>query len=101
MKIKKKKVRHHFQERGVGMGLGFPLHLALISDYVPIGLQPQAVSLSWFLMGVNFAAVSLMMGWLGDFFGPVLVFRIITGLVVLGAIWEYPALMRISKPSQG
>ena len=86
---------------GVGMGLGFPLHLALISDYVPIGLQPQAVSLSWFLMGVNFAAVSLMMGWLGDIFGPVLVFRIITGLVVLGAIWEYPALMRISKPSQG
>lgn len=82
---------------GVGMGLGFPLHLALISDYVPDHLQPQAVSLSWFLMGLNFAVVSLMMGWLGDFFGPVPVFRVITGLVIVGAILEYPALIRISS----
>lgn len=87
---------------GVGMGLGFPLHLALISDYVPDDLQPQAVSLSWFLMGLNFAAVPLIMGWLGGFIGPVLIFRIITGLVILGAILEYPALIRISSnPSKG
>lgn len=82
---------------GVGMGLGFPLHLALVSDYVPDELQPQAVSLCWFLMGLNFAVVPLAMGWLGDFIGPVAIFRIITGLAILGAILEYPALIRISS----
>lgn len=71
---------------GVAMGFGFPLHLALVSDGVPAKLQPQAVSLSWFVMGIDFAAVPLLMGWMGGVFGPVPTFRILCGVVLAGAV---------------
>lgn len=62
---------------GVGMGFGFPLHLALVSDYAPRELQPQAVSFSWFLMGCTFAFVPLASGWLSEIAGPVFAYRLI------------------------
>ena len=72
---------------GVGMGFGFPLNLALISDYAPIGLQPQAVSLCWFLMGLNFALVPLITGWLAMFCGPVAAFRAVSLAVIAGGAY--------------
>lgn len=69
---------------GIGMGFGFPLHLALVSDSVPQHLQPQAVSFSWFLMGFNFAVFPLLMGWIGESAGAVASFRIVNGLAFLG-----------------
>lgn len=70
---------------GIGMGFGFPLNLALVSDGVPATLQPQAVSMSWFVMGVNFGAVPLILGWLGGAVGPVAAFRILSGAALAGA----------------
>ncbi|UQZ89423.1 hypothetical protein C4J81_09520 [Deltaproteobacteria bacterium Smac51] len=70
---------------GIGMGFGFPLHLALMSDGVPLKLQPQAMSLTWFLMGLDFAVVPLLMGWLGSQIGPVDTFRLICGLTLAGS----------------
>lgn len=72
---------------GVGMGLGFPLHLALISDGVPPSLQPQAVSLSWFMIGLTFAVVPLAMGVLGDLTGPIAAFRIINTAALAGILF--------------
>lgn len=62
---------------GVGMGFGFPLHLALVSDYAPAELQPQAVSFSWFLIGLGFAFVPLLSGWLAEISNPVTAHRLI------------------------
>ena len=70
---------------GIGMGFGFPLNLALVSDGVPAALQPQAISMAWFVMGVNFGAVPLILGWLGGAVGPVAAFRILSGLALAGA----------------
>ena len=85
---------------GIGMGFGFPLHLALISDSVPHHLQPQSVSISWFVMGLNFAMVPLIMGWIGNIAGPVLALRIITGLVVAGALIECPSMLKKTQKAQ-
>lgn len=71
---------------GIGMGLGFPLHLALVSDSVSWRLQPQAVSLSWFLMGVGFFVVPLSLGYLESIFDPVVAFRMVVVPVLLGAV---------------
>lgn len=75
---------------GVGMGFGFPLHLALVSDDVPEKLQPHAVSFSWFVMGVDFAMAPILLGWLGGYFGAVTAFRALCGVALAGAcltIW--------------
>lgn len=78
---------------GVGMGFGFPLHLAIVSDGVPEKLQPQAVSLSWFLMGIDFAMVPILMGWMGSRLGAVPTFRILclvalAGTCVVALMWR-------------
>lgn len=82
---------------GVGMGFGFPLNLALASDYAPARLQPQAVSLTWFLMGLNFALVPLLTGWLGMFFGPVAAFRLIAAFAFTGAAFMLPLWRKLDK----
>jgi Arabinose efflux permease len=68
---------------GVGMGFGFPLNLAYVSDAAPRSLQAQAVSMSWFLMGTHFAVIPLLTGWISASTGPVPAFRIVTGGVFL------------------
>ena len=71
---------------GVGMGFGFPLHLALVSDSVPTRLQPQAVSICWFLLGISFALFPILQGWMGHLIGPVLTFRLVNGAAAIGAV---------------
>ena len=71
---------------GVGMGFGFPLHLALIADSVPHSRQAQASAMMWFMIGINFSIVPLLMGWFENQFGPVLIFRSFAMLALLGAI---------------
>lgn len=86
---------------GVGMGFGFPLHLALVSDSVPMRLQPQAVSISWFIMGFDFAAVPLLTGLMSDLFGPVAAFRIVSGLTLLGTCATAVLWRRLHRRQQG
>ncbi|MDL2263254.1 MFS transporter [Synergistaceae bacterium OttesenSCG-928-I11] len=71
---------------GIGMGIGFPLHLALISDSVPMRLQPQAVSICWFLIGLGFTVIPLFMGWLGGMVGPVIPLRVTSGIALCGTV---------------
>ena len=70
---------------GIGMGFGFPLNLALVSDGIPPHLQPQAISMAWFVLGVNFGTVPLILGWLGSALGPVTAFRCAAGAALAGA----------------
>ena len=74
---------------GVGMGLGFPLHLALVSDCAPRELQAQAVSMSWFLMGMSFSVVPLISGSLESWLGAVTSFRLMVAPAFLGAFLTY------------
>lgn len=70
---------------GIGMGFGFPLNLALVSDGIPPALQPQAIAMAWFVMGFNFGMVPLLLGWISGVTGVVTAFRIIAGLTLAGA----------------
>lgn len=70
---------------GAGMGLGFPLHLALVADSVPAVRQPQASAIMWFTIGINFSLVPLLMGWFHDLTGPVFIFRVLAGIAFFGA----------------
>lgn len=70
---------------GIGMGIGFPMHLALISDSVPTRLQPPAISICWFLIGLAFAVIPLFMGWLRGIAGPVIPLRVTSGTAFCGA----------------
>lgn len=74
---------------GVGMGFGFPAHLALVSDCAPAELQPQAISFSWFVMGCSFAFVPLLSGWLAELSNPVLAYRMIVTPALLLTIASF------------
>lgn len=89
---------------GIGMGFGFPLNLALVSDSVPMRLQPQAVSAAWFIIGLNFALVPLCTGWSGSLLGPVTAFRItasaiFTGAIYLNCLWKNYHKFNLKSPS--
>lgn len=67
---------------GIGMGFGFPLHLALVSDHSPRRLQPQAVSIMWFTIALDFAVVPLATSYISEATDAVFGFR----TVVLSAL---------------
>ncbi len=72
---------------GVGMGFGFPLHLALVSDNAPRRLQPQAISLTWFLVALDFALVPLATSYISGLTTPVIGFRVVVVLILLGTLY--------------
>ena len=73
---------------GVGMGFGFPLHLAIVSDNAPQRLQPQAIALTWFLVALDFALVPLITSYISGLTTPVTGFRAVVIFVLLGAVYE-------------
>jgi MFS family permease len=54
---------------GVGMGVGFPLHLALIGDVSPPHLRAKTTSMVWFFMSVCFFVSPLLIGYLTGYIG--------------------------------
>ena len=68
---------------GIGMGFGFPLHLALVSDHSPRRFQPQAVSIMWFTIALDFAVVPLATSYISEATDAVFGFRtvVLTALV--------------------
>lgn len=72
---------------GVGMGFGFPLNLALVSDWAPRELLPQAMSLAWFMLGLGFALAPLVTGWMGEATDPVTAYRAIGGTIFIGGLY--------------
>lgn len=70
---------------GVGMGFGFPQHLALVADSAPPCRQAQASAMMWFAIGLNFSVVPLLMGWFELHVGAVATFRGIASTAFAGA----------------
>ena len=70
---------------GIGMGYGFPLHLALIGDAVPARLRPKATSLVWFLMAGCYFISPVLTGFIARYLNFAWAFRIICGIIILFA----------------
>ena len=68
---------------GIGMGYGFPLHLALIGDMVPARLRPKATSLVWFLMAGCYFVSPVLTGFIARYFNFAWAFRLICGSIIL------------------
>jgi MFS family permease len=91
---------------GLGMGFGFPAHLALIADSAPRARQAQASAIMWFVIGSNFSLVPLLMGWFEPYAGASATFRAIAFFALLGAsvtcLLQIPArlLRSVDNPRQ-
>jgi len=70
---------------GIGMGYGFPLHLALIGDAVPARLRPKATTLVWFLMAGCYFVSPVLTGFIARYLNFAWAFRIICGAIILFA----------------
>lgn len=80
---------------GIGMGFGFPLHLALVADCAPGDVQPQAASLMWFIYALDFALVPLATSALSSFVSPVSAFRAIALFVLAGSALAWAGWKRL------
>ena len=67
---------------GIAMGLGFPLHMALIGDVAEPHQRAQVSSLVWFLMGACFFIVPILLGSLAGILGTTGAFRAFTLLLL-------------------
>ncbi len=74
---------------GIGMGFGFPLHLALAVDTSPEHLRPQAIALTWFFMGICFMTASVVLSFLAGFIGEVASFRIVSLAMFAGGVFMH------------
>lgn len=68
---------------GLGMGYGFPMHLALAGDVAPPELRPKVTSMVWFLMALSFFICPIIIGYLSAISDYRTAFRILAGLVCL------------------
>ena len=74
---------------GVAMGLGFPLHMALIGDVAEPARRPLVSSLSWFLMGACFFVVPILLGNLAELMGSTAAFRLLTTILFASSFWVH------------
>ncbi len=68
---------------GLGMGYGFPMHLALAGDVAPPRLRPKVTSMVWFLMALSFFICPLIIGYLSALLDYTRAFQIVAGAVFL------------------
>ena len=71
------------------MGLGFPLHMALIGDVAEPARRPLVSSLSWFLMGACFFVVPILLGNLAELMGSTAAFQLLTTILVASSFWVH------------
>lgn len=79
---------------GLGVGVGFPLYLALIGDVAPQPLRPKATALVWFILDGCFFVTPVIMGYLTSVFGAPGAFRLLPGILFFTAPAVYWFLWR-------
>ncbi|MDR2528898.1 MAG: MFS transporter [Synergistaceae bacterium] len=62
---------------GVGMGYGFPAHLALIGDLAPARLRAKSSTLVYFCYDVSFFLLPMLMGFVAPMLGKTGAFRLL------------------------
>ena len=60
---------------GIGVGIGFPLYLALVGEVTPRHLRPKATALAWFLLDGCYFVTPIIFGYLSEFLGASGAFR--------------------------
>lgn len=71
---------------GMGMGYGYPAHLALTADLAAPRLRAKASALVHFSMDLSWFILPLYMGYGCDFFGTLTAFRLFVSLCVVTAL---------------
>jgi MFS family permease len=79
---------------GIGVGIGFPLYLALIGDAAPQAFRPKATALVWFILDGCFFVTPVIMGYLTSIIGAPWAFRLLPGLLFFTAPFLYWFLWR-------
>jgi len=79
---------------GLGVGLGFPAHLAMVGDMTPERLRPKATAMVWFAMDSGWAVTPFIFGILSPVFGNVAAFGGYGALMLAGAFGAWHFLWR-------
>jgi MFS family permease len=76
---------------GLGVGMGFPAHLAMVGDMTPERLRPKATAMVWFAMDSGWAVTPFVFGLLSPIFGNVAAFGGYGALMLAGAAgaWQF------------
>lgn len=70
---------------GLGIGVGFPLSLAMIGDVAPPELCPKATALVWFILDGCFFLTPVVLGYASSFLGVAGAFRAVPGVLFFAA----------------
>ncbi|MDO9509471.1 MAG: MFS transporter [Thermovirgaceae bacterium] len=70
---------------GIGVGVGFPLSLAMIGDVAPPDLRPKATAMVWLILDGCFFITPVVMGYASSILGVAGAFRVIPGILFLFA----------------
>jgi len=79
---------------GLGVGMGFPAHLAMVGDMTPERLRPKATAMVWFAMDSGWAVTPFVFGLLSPVFGDAAAFGGFAALMLLGAAGAWRFLWR-------
>lgn len=82
---------------GLGIGVGFPLSLAMIGDVAPPELCPKATALVWFILDGCFFITPVVLGYASSFLGVSGAFRVVPGILFFAAPAVYFFLWRPLK----
>ncbi len=70
---------------GVGVGVGFPLSLAMIGDIAPPDLRPKATAMVWLILDGCFFITPVVMGYASSLLGVAGAFRLVPGILFFSA----------------
>lgn len=70
---------------GAGVGVAFPLSLAMIGDVAPPDLRPKATAIVWLILDGCFFITPVVMGYASSLLGVAGAFRVIPGILFFAA----------------
>lgn len=79
---------------GLGIGIGFPTDLALVSDMLPHGCRPKATGLVLLMTDTGWMISPLIFGFFSPVFGATWTFRVIGTAVVALSVFMYVKFWR-------
>jgi len=86
---------------GLGIGVGFPLSLAMIGDVVPLDLRPKATAMVWLILDGCFFITPVVMGYASSLLGVAGAFRVIPGILFFCSTAALPVSVEAPLPARG
>jgi len=79
---------------GIGVGVGFPLSLAMIGEAAPPELHPKATAVVWFILDGCFFLIPVVVGYASALLGVAGAFRVLPAILFFAAPAVYFFLWR-------